>query len=54
MRNEAVVVEPLAPRLKDHDRADMHGRRRLLQIEEGRVEGSQTVGHALMVSDNAA
>jgi hypothetical protein len=31
----------------------MHGRRRLLHIEEGRIKSGQPVGHVLIVSDDA-
>jgi len=32
----------------------VHGCRRLLEIEEGRIKGGQSVGHVLIVSDKAA
>src|SRR5665647_3516337 len=53
-RNQAVVVEPLVRWLENHDRAHMHGCRRLLHVEEGRVKGGQPVGHNLIVSDHAS
>jgi hypothetical protein len=31
----------------------VHGCRRLLQIEEGRIKGGQPIGHVLIVSDKA-
>ena len=46
-REQAVVVETSALWLEDHDRADVHGRRRLLQVEEGGVDGRQPVRHAV-------
>ncbi len=53
-RDQTVVVESLVRWLEDHDRAHMHGCRRLLQIEEGRIKGGQPVGHALIVSEKVA
>ena len=50
-RDQPVVVEAVVRWLEHHDRADVHRRRRLLQVEEGRVEGRQAVGHPSIVSD---
>ena len=44
-RDQAVVVEALLGRLEDREAADVHRRRRLLQVEEGHVERAQPVGH---------
>ena len=49
--DQPVVVEAVVRRLEHHHRADVHRRRRLLQVEEGRVEGRQAVGHPSIVSD---
>jgi hypothetical protein len=48
--DEAVVVESVCRRFEDHDGAHVHRERRLLEVEEGRVQGTEFVDHEDMVA----
>ena len=53
-RHEALVVEAAFGRVEHHHRADVHRRRRVLEVQERGVQGAEPVYHGPIVSDRPA